>query len=230
MPEGKRAVSTPTRTTEPSAATSPVMRTPLAAKHNESDIERTPEVSESSLGQPAQLDRWNALTRCGPELKAADEKIRPLGKECIERPAKDYFSTNDKASLPEIIERIVHAGTLSIQDSNKSPAEKWRVLSLYEPALREAESKVAALGDNWVSRLVQDYILINDKSYLDRIVDSILKDERRSRGGFSKPVETGNTAVWGGYWGVAMSSACEPPQIKENVGGGCSHARTCLSI
>ena len=189
--EGERAPPTQRQPAEPSVATSasaPTSRVVSLAENNATEVS---EVNENGAIQPSQMSRWNALIRYDAELAAADEKIQPLGQGWIGRLAKEYFAANSKANLPRIVENIILAGIKSVQESDKSPPEKWRILALYEPLLREAEAKVAPLGEKWVSRLIEDYILINDSAYLGRIIDGVFKEERRQSGRASKIVETG---------------------------------------
>ena len=58
---------------------------------------------------------------------------------------------------------------------------RWSALLAYDPDLKAAADRVAPYGQACVDRLARDFLALNDKSYLDRIVDEITRDADAER-------------------------------------------------
>jgi len=54
--------------------------------------------------------------------------------------------------------------------------KKWQTLVRYDDDLRLAAAKVKVFGVAWEDELAEDYLKINDKTYLPKIVERILAD------------------------------------------------------
>jgi hypothetical protein len=51
--------------------------------------------------------KWNALVQYDPDIKRAYDYVVPLGPTYVQRLATDYFALNDKAYLPQIVNKLV---------------------------------------------------------------------------------------------------------------------------
>jgi Superinfection immunity protein len=57
--------------------------------------------------KPQTPNRWQALTRYDPEIRAAVEELRPFGVAWVDKLGRDFFALNeDKSYLPKIIEKL----------------------------------------------------------------------------------------------------------------------------
>jgi hypothetical protein len=57
--------------------------------------------------KPQTPDRWQALSRYDPEIRAAVEELRPFGVAWVDKLGRDFLALNeDKSYLPKIIEKL----------------------------------------------------------------------------------------------------------------------------
>jgi hypothetical protein len=56
---------------------------------------------------PVALDRWRALAKYDPEIRAAAEALQPFGSVWVERLGRDFLALNeDKSYLPNIVQTL----------------------------------------------------------------------------------------------------------------------------
>ncbi len=51
--------------------------------------------------------RWNTLVESDPEIAAAVERLRPLGKKYVDELAEKFLALNDKKQLDAIVREII---------------------------------------------------------------------------------------------------------------------------
>lgn len=60
-------------------------------------------------------------------------------------------------------------------------AARWSALLAYDPDLKAAADRVTPYGQSAVDRLARDFLALNDKGYLDRIVGEITREAEAER-------------------------------------------------
>jgi hypothetical protein len=69
--------------------------------------------------QPEALDRWQALTKYDPEIRAAVEALRPFGGVWVDKLGRDFFALNeDKSYLPNIVQTLK-------EEAERYDREEW---------------------------------------------------------------------------------------------------------
>jgi hypothetical protein len=88
--------------------------------------------------KPEALDRWRALTKYDPEIRAAVEALRPFGDVWVEKLGRDFFALNeDKSYLPNIVQTLK-------DEAERYDREEWSAQFRYtadgEPCSEESMS------------------------------------------------------------------------------------------
>ena len=69
--------------------------------------------------KPEALDRWQALTKYDPEIRAAVEVLRPFGGAWVDKLGRDFFALNeDKSYLQSIVQTLK-------EEAERYDREEW---------------------------------------------------------------------------------------------------------
>jgi hypothetical protein len=69
-------------------------------------------------------------------------------------------------------------------DQKPYNTEKWTALLRYDEDIARAAEQLRSFGDKWFDILASDFLALNDKQYLPSILEKIIAEAKKERGGF----------------------------------------------
>ncbi|WP_294537695.1 PH domain-containing protein [uncultured Rhodoblastus sp.] len=184
----------------PRAATSTVTARAMAGEvmRSERGIESHREQPQAAAvverqDSPART-KWRALIKYDEALASIDKKISLLGDKWVEVLASK-FTAPEHPDVEAIVAEIVPGALAEIIASNSDALSKWQALIAFDDELAAADAAVREKGDFWIRQLAADYVAINEKDYLPRIVAKFCAEADKRKSQAEEMATPDNTAL-----------------------------------
>jgi hypothetical protein len=175
--------------TKAETASSASTRQTTSGTNTQTSFQNNPAANQPAEGRDATtrsspspaFEKWNVLIKYDAELATANDHVLPLGKKWIIELANEYARIGDKTQLRNIVEIIVSNATVELIQSKDSIPDKWDILIKYDNDLLDAHNKIKPWGPDRIDQLANDYLTINDKTYLKNIVHHISAEAKAEK-------------------------------------------------